>query len=266
MRLTISNLAWENAMEAEVFSELHKRGLSAIEIAPSKIWPEWRNINETSINFFRERTQGFDISSFQSLLFGKPELSIFGDDAVKQQTFQHLKIVADLAALLGAGPLVFGSPKNRDPGERAPEAAFAEAKEFFFTIGEYCHRIGVTLCLEPNPAQYGCRFITNAAQAAELVRAVNSPGFRLHLDSACMLLAGDDVAATIAAHHDILSHFHASEPNLGNFSKPESHHAIAAAALKKVGYLGYASIEMLNKENRIEPIREALDYATRTYT
>ena len=265
MRLTISNLAWENNLEADVLAELKKRDISAIEIAPTKIWPDWRNINETSIGFFKERVSGFDVSSFQSLLFGKPELSIFGSDEIKQQTLHHLKMVADLAAHLGAKPLVFGSPKNRDPGDRPAAKAFAEAKEFFFSMGKYCEKIGVTLCLEANPTQYGCRFITNASQAAELVRAVNSPGFRLHLDTACMFLAGDDVAKTIVENHDILAHFHASEPNLGNFAKPESPHAIAAAALKKIGYFGYVSIEMLNKANTLQPITEALDYVQRTY-
>ena len=263
MRLTISNLAWENNFEAEVFSELKKRGISAIEIAPTKIWPDWRNINETSISFFKERVSGFEVSSFQSLLFGRPELSIFGSDEIKQQTLIHLKMVADLAAHLGAKPLVFGSPKNRDPGNRPN--AFAEAKEFFFSIGSYCEKIGVTLCLEANPTQYGCTFITNAGQAAELVRAVNSPGFRLHLDTACMFLADDDIAKTIADNHDILAHFHVSEPKLGKFAKPESPHAVAAAALKKVGYLGFVSIEMLNKGNTLQPITEALDYVQRTY-
>lgn len=266
MRLTISNLAWENNLEADVFAELKKRHISAIEIAPTKIWPDWRNINETSMNFFRERVSGFEVSSFQSLLFGRPELSIFGNDEIKQQTLAHLKMVADLAASLGAKPMVFGSPKNRDPGTRARAAAFAEAKEFFYTIGSYCEKIGVTLCLEANPTQYGCTFITNAWQAAELVRAVNSPGFRLHLDTACMFLAGDDIVKTIADNHDILAHFHVSEPNLGNFAKPESPHKVAAAALKKIGYLGYVSIEMLNKANTLQPITEALDYVQRTYS
>ena len=175
-------------------------------------------------------------------------------------------MVADLAASLGAKPMVFGSPKNRDPGTRPPAAAFAEAKEFFYTIGSYCEKIGVTLCLEANPTQYGCNFITNAAQAAELVRAVNSPGFRLHLDTACMFLAGDDIAKTIADNHDILMHFHVSEPNLGSFAQPQSPHAVAALALKKIGYLGYVSIEMLNKANTLQPITEALDYVQRTYS
>ena len=265
MRISISNLAWENVIEGAVFDELRARGLSHIEIAPTKIWPEWRNINATSVSFFRERITDFEASSFQSLLFGKPELSIFGSDEIKQETFLHLKIVADLAASLGAKPLVFGSPKNRDPQDKSTDVAFAEAKEFFALIGDYCDKIGVTLCLEANPTQYGCKFITNTAEASKLVRAVNSNGFRLHLDTACMLLAGDDVEKTITENHDILAHFHASEPNLGGFQKPESHHHIAAEALKKIGYLGFVSIEMLNKENRIEPITEALDYVTRIY-
>ena len=265
MKIAISNLAWENGLEPEVFAAMKARGISAIEIAPTKIWADWQNINETSINFFRERVAGFKVVSFQSLLFGRPELSIFGSDEIRQQTLAHLKMVADLAAVIGAGPLVFGSPKNRDPGERPETEAIEEAAEFFRLIGDYCHKIGVTLCLEANPTQYGSRFITNAAQAAMLVRKVGSEGFRLHLDTACMWLAGDDAGAMIRQHRDILTHFHASEPNLGSFAAPESPHAEAALALKEIRYQGHVSIEMLNKQNQLAPITEALDYVSRIY-
>ena len=37
----------------------------------------------------------------------------------------------------------------------------------------------------------GADFVTHAAEALELVRAVAHPGLALHLDTACMMLAGD---------------------------------------------------------------------------
>ena len=49
--------------------------------------------------------------------------------------------------------------------------------------------------MEANPPEYGADFVTRAAEAIELVKAVNHPGFRLHLDTGCMTLANDPVAA-----------------------------------------------------------------------
>lgn len=263
MRLTISNLAWEKEAEAGVLAMLKEKGVGAVELAPTKIWPDWQGITRESAKQYLESLGNIRVSSFQSLLFGRPDYSIFGES--RNNTMQHLKMVAELASWLGAGPLVFGSPKNRDPGERSKEAAFAEAAEFFREIGDYCAGLGVTLCLEANPEQYGARFITNAADAAALVRSVASKGFGLHLDSACMHLAGDDAERMIAEHMDILCHYHASEPNLSTFHKPECPHAKNSAALRKCGYKGYVSIEMLNRENRPEAISEAVDYVKEIY-
>lgn len=263
MRLTISNLAWERDLEPQVLALLHKHGVGAIEVAPTKIWPDWQGVSRETSKQYLESLGDIRVSSFQALLFGKPGLSIFGE--VKNETIAHLKMVADAASWLGAGPLVFGSPKNRDPGERTAAQAFSEATDFFREIGEYCAGVGVTLCLEANPEQYGARFITNASQAAELVRAVDSQGFRLHLDSACMYLAGDDEERMVSEHADILCHYHASEPNLSDFRKPETRHIVIAQALKASGYSGYVSIEMLNKQGGLPAIEQALEYVKGIY-
>lgn len=265
MRLTISNLAWDLSMEPQVLALLAKRKISAIEIAPTKIWPDWKGVSKEATADYLKSLGGTKVSSFQSLLFGKPHLSVFGSDAIKQETLEHLGLVAKLAAWLKAGPLVFGSPKNRDPGDRSYDAAFAEATEFFRQAGEVCAKEGVTLCLEANPEQYASRFITSGAQAADLVRAVDHEGFKLHLDTACMHLAGDDYVRLIADNMDILHHFHISEPNLATFANPQCEHRQISDVLARAGYDGYISIEMLNKENSMDAIVQALDFVITTY-
>lgn len=265
MRLTISNLAWDLSMEPQVLALLAKRKVAAIEIAPTKIWADWQGVSEASAKDYLKTLANVKVSSFQSLLFGKPHLSIFGSDAIKQETLDHLEMVAKLANWLKAGPMVFGSPKNRDPGDRSYGDAFREATEFFRQAGERCEKHGVTLCLEANPEQYGARFITSAAQAADLVRAVDNEGFKLHLDTACMHLAGDDYVRMIADNMDILHHFHISEPNLSGFASPQCEHRQISDVLARAGYDGYISIEMLNKENSMDAIVQALDFVIKTY-
>lgn len=111
--------------------------------------------------------------------------------------------------------MVFGSPKNRQRGEMSYAEAFDIAKEFFGEIAKVAHENGVVFCIEPNAPQYACDFVTTAREGADLVRAVNHPGLGLHLDTACMTLAGDDIAISIRENADILSHFHVSSPMLG---------------------------------------------------
>jgi sugar phosphate isomerase/epimerase len=169
---------------------------------------------------------------------------LFGDGRAKAALRTHLDLCAEIALSLGATRLVFGAPKNRLPGTLSRGAAFVSAVDFFREVGDAYHRQGVVLCLEPNPPQYGCEFITTTSEAARLVEAVRSPGFRLHLDTACMMLAGDDATICISQNARLLSHFHVSEPSLAPFCSSSPVHAAALNTLQKVKYEGYIVLEM----------------------
>ena len=65
------------------------------------------------------------------------------------------------------------------------------------------------------PGAYGCDFLMDAVESTSFVRAVDSPGVRLHLDAACMALAEDDATERVRAGADVLAHVHVSAPELG---------------------------------------------------
>ena len=97
------------------------------------------------------------------------------------------------------------------------------------------------------------------------MRRVNSPGFRLHLDSACLYLAGESPRSAVEADADILAHFHASEPYLGAFAQPVVPHSLAADSLRRVGYTGWVALEMRSAEPVLPSLRQAIGYLKGTY-
>ena len=115
---------------------------------------------------------------------------------------------------------------------------------FFRELGVAARRHGVSFCIEPNPPQYGCDFVTTVAEGVELVDAVADDGFGLHLDSAAMHLAGDPPAASIAAAAERCKHFHVSEPFLGEVGGESIAHGEFARALNSANYPGWISVEM----------------------
>jgi D-psicose/D-tagatose/L-ribulose 3-epimerase len=163
--------------------------------------------------------------------------------------------------------LVFGSPKNRQRGALALDEALEIACEFFRRLGVRAAGLGVQLCIEPNPADYGCDFIRTLREGAELVRRVDSPGFRLHADSSAMILNGEDAAVDLAAAFDCLAHFHISDPFLDPPSRHAERHRSFARQLRALGYAGYVSIEMRSGAgtSNLEAVRTALAFARRTY-
>ena len=99
------------------------------------------------------------------------------------------------------------------------------------------------------------------------MRAVDSPGVRLHLDTACMALAGDDAPERVREGADLLAHVHASAPQLGTVGPdgPVDHDKIAAA-LRDVGYDGHVSVEMLRpSDDPAGTVRRCADYVRETY-
>lgn len=265
--LAVSNIAWSEALEEQALASLRSFGIHSLEVAPTRLWPAWNGLSIPAALQVRAQyaAQGFQIPSLQAILFEKPDCKLFGTDAERRALSEHLESCADLAVALGAKSLVFGAPKSRLRNGLPNEAAFAIARDVFSAAGAYYHSKNVMLCLEANPPQYGCTFITTSVEAAALVRSVNSPGFRLHLDTACLFLAEEEICAAIENNYDILQHFHVSEPNLGDFASPAIDHARVAGCLRSLGYRKSISLEMRETQTPLPALRQAIRYLTATY-
>lgn len=267
MNLSLSNIAWDAPEHEQVLALLNRHQVNGIEVAPTKFWPEWQAASTgAALEIAAQlRDQGFAIPALQSILFGKPELTVFGDAGSRQALVEHIGFVAELAQALGARCLVFGSPKNRDPGSLEAEAAFDMAADVFHRIGEVCARCEVQLCIEPNPQAYDCHFMSSWKEVLEMVDQVDHPGIGLHLDTACIELEGDDVVEAINTCRGKISHFHITEANLGDLSDPQLDHARYAAALKAIDYSGWRSIEMRRSEHPLHSIERSLQRVNQIY-
>jgi len=268
VRLSVSNIGWGSAPDDPAVLELLRdRGVEGIDVAPTRLWPGWEGASLASAEAWRAKLEdaGFVVPAAQSLLYQRPELTLFGDEAGRRALVEHIVWVASLLEALGGVSLVFGSPKLRDPGGMDPAAAFARARETFREIGDRVAELGTCLCIEPNPPVYGCTFVNTSAEGRALVEAVDSPGFGLHLDASGCRLAGEDPAQAVRDSVGWIQHMHASEPQLGSFEAPVVDHAGVGAALAEVGYDRWLSIEMRPHEPALERLAEAVDHVTRAY-
>lgn len=244
MKLAVSNIAWPADADAEAATILLRHGATGVELAPKKVWADPLCVSEAEAHAVRHwwESRGLSIVAFQALLFGRPDLILFGEPRVRDELAETLGRLFQLASRVGAQSLVFGSPKNRLRGERSQEEVWPIAVEFFRRVGDKALSHGVTLELEANPAEYGGDFITHLHEAVALVRDVNHPGFGLHLDTGGMILTGErlDNLADVRPVH-----FHISEPNLAAVGEtPSPAHAGFAAGLQAIAYDGWRSIEM----------------------
>lgn len=268
MKLSVSNIAWNETDEPDVFKLLQNNNVHGIEVAPTRIWPAWQGANQEHASQVKTNyaESGFEIPALQAILFDKPDLHVFGGADNQAELIAHLDNVASYAKALGAKVLVFGSPKNRDSGTLSKEQAFSLGADFFRRAGETCIKHGVQLCLEPNPTIYNCNFMTHWQEILKMVNEVSVPGIAVHLDTACISLEGDNIIEAIETCAGKIAHFHVTEPNLGDFSKPTLDHAAIGQALKKSHYTGWLSIEMRRSENPQKSVQEAIEKVTHWYS
>lgn len=247
MNVGISNIAWAAEEESAVADALVAARVDQVEIAPTKVFDDPLDVSDSALDGYIDfwESRGIRIVAFQSLLFGRPDLTLFGDTAAREGFVKHIEGFLRLGGRMGAGALVFGSPRNRIvPEDMTQTEAFDIATDTFRRLGRMAVENNTCLCIEPNPPQYGGNWVTTADAGAAIVAAVDSPGFRLHLDAAGMTLAGDDVGQSIRDHASVLRHFHISAPYLEQIEDNLVDHAAAARALTEVNYTGSTSIEM----------------------
>lgn len=247
MKLSISNLAWPTADDAEVSAVLRAEAVGGVELAPSKVWVRAprvaTGVAESYAAWWKEA--GCSVVAFQAILFGHSEMTIFGEGEALAATQQHLVAMGELAARCGARVLVFGAPGNRKRGGRSMPSAMATAAAALRPVAEQLAPHGVHLCIEPNPPRYGCDFVTTAAEAAVLADAVNHPNCGVHLDASALALSGEVSEAALAPVMKHVRHFHVSELDLAPVGTTTSvPHAALGRVLRALGYEGWHSIEM----------------------
>jgi sugar phosphate isomerase/epimerase len=267
MKLAVSNIAWDEPEQPAVLASFAELGVTGVEVAPTKLWPDWVGANPDGALVVRRdmEARGLRVPAIQSVLFGRPDLQVFGSADSRRDLVTHLAAVARVAGALGAAAIVFGSPRNRDRGALSLAQAMDRSVDVLRAVGDACAASGTCLCLEPNPEIYNCNFLTHWQDVAELAERVGHPGVGVHLDTACIDLSGDDVVEAIEECGAAVRHFHISEPALGGFSNPVIDHRRVGAALRGTGYAGFVSIEMRRQSDPVASIREAVVYALTHY-
>lgn len=265
--LSVSHIAWPPELEEEALAMLRGQGVSTLEVAPLRAFgnPLTARKSEVADKTAWYRDRGCAIGSFQALLFGSEGLELFGTAEARDKMKEFLIAVGRVAGWAGAGPLVFGSPKNRLKRELTQAAAHRHAAEFFREVGDACAEAGACLVMEANPPAYAADFCTTLEEAASLVAATNSPGFGLHLDAGGMALGGDDFEDVLRQSAKQLRHVHASQPNLASFADPDPVHARIASVLHEINYTGSIAIEMRAQPQGLEAVKQALDAVLRIY-
>jgi sugar phosphate isomerase/epimerase len=250
IKLGICNELFEQWAFDRVCRTVKEIGYDGLEIAPFTLAPlitdvtparrrelkaivEDAGLRTIGLHWLLAKTEGFYLTS--------------PDPKVHRATGDYLIALAEAAHDLGGTVMVLGSPKQRNllPGVTYDQAV-GYAVEVFQRIMPAIGAAGVNLCLEPL-APNDTDFLNTCGQAVDVIRQVDHPHFKLHLDvKAQSSEPFGSVPWLIGRYADVAGHFHAQDVNLRGPGMGEVDFEPIMQALVDAKYDGWVSVEVFD--------------------
>ena len=179
----------------------------------------------------------------------------FRGSAADQKTAQKYRTaLVDQAAAMGCpriiGPLysVVGLIGSHDDKTKALH--FKLVVKNLKQLAKHAEKKGVLLCVEPLN-RFETDFLNTCDQGLRLVKAVNSPAVKLHLDTFHMNIEEKNQGAAILKAGKHLGHFHACGTDRGTPGGDSLDWKPIVAALKKIGYKNDVVIESFTTDVKV---------------
>jgi D-psicose/D-tagatose/L-ribulose 3-epimerase len=224
-------------------------GYDGLEIAPFTLAEAPETITPAEAARLRGVVEdaGLVVTGLHWLLVKPAGLSLTTPDAtIRARTLAAVERLIGLCAELGGKVLVHGSPKQRAiaEGETHPVAR-ARLVDFLAAVAPIAAAHGVVYCLEPL-GRGETALINTVAEAAEVVRAIDSPALRTMIDCSA---AGATEAKPVPELIDtwlptgLIAHVQVNDPNRRGPGQGEMKFAPIFAALRRNGYDRTVAVE-----------------------
>jgi D-psicose/D-tagatose/L-ribulose 3-epimerase len=170
------------------------------------------------------------------------------DAEIRKKAVERFKWGLEMSAALGseilAGP--FHSPLAVFTGSGPTADEKKRGTEVLRTAAEEAKKVNVKLAIE-YLNRFECYFLTTAADAKALVKAVDHPYFKTMYDTFHANIEEKNIPKTIAAFADSFIHVHISENDRGTPGTGHVHWDETFRALREVKYDGWLTIESFGR-------------------
>jgi sugar phosphate isomerase/epimerase len=263
-RYAICNETFADWSHQRVCEFVAETGYKGLEIAPFTLAPRITDVSTEQRSLIRRQAEeaGLEVIGLHWLLaktegfmLTSPEVSI------RRKTSDYLVELIRACREMGGDILVLGSPIQR---KIPPGASYQQAEDYALdtlqaTVQEL-EKQQVYLCLEPL-APSETDFMQTAAQGLQLLKRLESPFVKLHLDVKAMSSEAKPVPEVIREFAPFMHHFHANDANLRGPGFGKVDFVPIMQALSDVRYGGWVSVEVFDYSPDPETIaRESLRY------
>ena len=269
LRFALCNEMFEKSSMADVCVIISKLGYHGVEIAPYTLAAtadavtaaqraqvrqaiKDNGLEAVGLHWLLARTTGFHMTT--------------PDDGVYRRTKEYFNVLIELCHDLGGKVMVIGSPKQRSLVDGQTYAgAWKRAVELFHGACDKAKDAGVTLCIEPL-GKTETDFINTVAEGLQMMREINHPNFKVHLDVKAMAAEGKpsipEIIRSVKATE--IGHFHVNDANLYGPGMGDVDYGPIAAAVREIGWHKWLSVEVFKYDPDPTTIaRKSIDYLKR---
>ncbi|MCC6468470.1 MAG: sugar phosphate isomerase/epimerase, partial [Alphaproteobacteria bacterium] len=186
MKLALCNEVIREAEFSRQCAMAAAMGYAGLELAPFTLGEDTYRMGSRQRTALRRSAgdAGIEICGLHWLLVAPAGLSITSEDkAVRDRTIDVMRRLVDLCAELGGSYLVHGSPAQRKIGDKPdPKAAAARGEAAWAAVAADAAKARVAYCIEPL-GTVETDFVNTLAEAAAIVRRIDSPGLRTMIDT-----------------------------------------------------------------------------------
>lgn len=264
-RHAICNEAYQGWDFAAACHSIKQTGYEGIEIAPFTLAADPATISAPARAEYARiiKGEGLAFVGLHWLMVAPKGLHVTTpDDALRQRSWDHIRNLVDLCADLGPnGVMVFGSPHQRGTtGGSTPAEATRRYIDGLASMAPHARQRGVRILVEALPANQ-TDVVLSLEEAASIVREIGSPAVRTMFDTHNAVDETEPHGALIAKHFPIIEHVHVNETDGGHCGTANYDFTPVLAALKRLKYKGWVSLEAFKFEPGAETIaRESLNY------
>lgn len=222
-------------------------GYEGIEIAPFTLSEDPCNIPAVDRRAYAGiiREEGLQFVGLHWLMVAPKGLHVTTPDrALRERSWAHIRGLVDLCADLGpGGVMVFGSPLQRGvTGGSSREEATRRFVDGLVSVAPHAAARGVQILVEALPKNQ-TDVIGTLAEAVEVVRQVNSPSVATMFDTHNAVDETEPHSVLVERYFSLIRHVHVNETDGGHCGTGDYDFAPVLAALQRLGYQGWISLE-----------------------
>lgn len=226
---------------------MKETGYEGIEIAPFTLSEDPATISAGDRAGYRRviQEEGLTFAGLHWLMVAPKGLHVTTpDDALRDRSWTHIRNLIDLCADLGPnGVMVFGSPLQRGTtGGSTREEATRRYTEGLASVAPHAEERGVRVLVEALPPNQ-TDVVLSLEEAASIVHQIGSPAIRTMFDTHNAVDETEAHATLVERYFDLIQHVHVNETDGGHCGTGHYDFSPVLAALKRLNYQGWISLE-----------------------